>query len=46
MNEIIIQMGQVVLREILEEIRGATWYSLIVDEATDISHNEQLSLSL
>ena len=45
-NEIIVLMGQVVLRDILEEIRGATWFSLIVDEATDVAHNEQLSLSI
>ena len=45
-NEIVIQMGQVVLQEILEDIRSATWFPLIVDEATDISHNEQLSLSI
>ena len=39
-------MGQVVLREILGEIRAATWFSLIADEATDVSHNEQLSLTI
>ena len=45
-NEIVVQMGQVVLREILGDIRTATWFSLIADEATDYSHNEQLSLSI
>ena len=45
-NEMVVQMGQAVLREIIGEIRTATWLSLIADEATDISHNEQLSLSI
>ena len=35
---------QMVLREILGDTRAATWFSLIADEATDSSHNEQLSL--
>ena len=39
-------MGQVVLREILGEIRAATWFSLIADEVTDVSHNQQLSLTI
>lgn len=39
-------MGQAVLRELLGEIRSCNWFSLIADEATDISHNEQLSLSI
>jgi len=45
-NEIVALMGQGVLREILTDIRSSTWFSLIADEATDISHNEQLSLSI
>jgi hypothetical protein len=45
-NEIVVQMGQVVLREILGEIRTAMWFSLIADEATDTAHNEQMSISI
>ncbi len=45
-NEIVAQMGQGGLREILADIRSSTWFSRIADKATDISHNEQLSLSI
>ena len=45
-NEIISAMGQCVLRRILADISIALWFSIIVDEATDISHNEQMSLSV
>ena len=45
-NEIISSMGQCVLRNILADVSTALWYSIIVDEATDISHNEQMSLSV
>ncbi len=43
-NEIITIMGQSVLRKLLAEINAALWFSIIADEATDISHNEQMSL--
>ena len=37
--EIVISiMGQTVLRQILLEIRSTMWFSLITDEAGDISH--------
>ncbi len=45
-NEIITIMGQEVLRGLLEEIRDANWFSIIADEATDVSHNEQISISI
>ena len=45
-NEIIYMMGQAVLRGILADIKASMWYSIIADEATDISHNEQMSLSI
>lgn len=45
-NEIITIMGQSILREILSEIRRSLWYSVITDEATDISNNEQISISI
>ena len=45
-NEIITMMGNTILRSILNDIKNAMWYSLIADEATDVSHHEQLSLSI
>ena len=45
-NEIITAMGQQVLRTILSEVRVSLWYSVIVDEATDVCHNEQMSFSV
>ena len=30
-------MGQMVLRGILKDIKSAQWFSIIADEATDIS---------
>ena len=30
----------------LAEIRAAKWFSIPADKATDISHNEQMSLSI
>ena len=41
-NEIIAAMGQCVLRNILADASGALWYSIIVDKATDVFHNEQM----
>ena len=40
-NEQISLMGLTVLRRLLSDIRRAQWFSLIVDEATDVSHKEQ-----
>lgn len=45
-NEIITTMGQLLLRQMLDEIRKSLWFSILADEATDISHHEQLSLSV
>ena len=39
-------MGQCVVRNILANVSAALWYSIIVDKATDVSHNEQMSLSV
>ena len=39
-------MGNTVLRQDLALIKSVLWYSLIADEATDISHNEQISISI
>ena len=45
-NELIALMGQQVLRKLLEQIRAAFWFGIIADEATDVSHNEQMSISI
>ena len=45
-NEIISSMRQCVLRNILADVSTALWYSIIVNEATDVSRNEQMSLSV
>ena len=45
-NEIIMTMGQSVLHQILSEIKSSLWFAIIADEATDISHNVQLSISI
>jgi len=39
-------MGQAILKEIIVKIKDTLWYALIVDEATDISHTEQLSVTI
>ena len=41
-NEQISLMGLNVLRGLLSEIRNAEFYSIIADEASDVSHKEQL----
>ena len=45
-NEIIVLMGQTVLRNIIAQIKSSMWFALIADEATDISHNEQMCISI
>ena len=45
-NELIMMMGQAVLRQLLKDVRSALWFSLIADEASDISHSEHLSISI
>lgn len=45
-NELINIMGQTILRSILVQVRSSAWFSIISDEATDISHSEQLCLSV
>ena len=39
-------MGQTVLRQLLSRIQSSLWFSIIADEATDMSRNEQMSLSI
>ncbi len=45
-NEILALMGNTVLRSIVSDIHSSSWFSIIADEATDISRNEQMSLSI
>ena len=46
LNELIGLMANHVLREILCEIRAATVFAIIGDEATDVSRKEQLCVSI
>ena len=45
-NEIITIMGHKILDSLLVRIKRSLWFSIIADEATDISGNEQMSLSI
>lgn len=46
LNEQIGLMANHMLRKLLQEIREATVYALIADEATDVSHKEQLCITI
>ena len=45
-NEVITLMGNVVLCELLSEIKVANIFSLIADEASDVSHKSSCALPL
>ena len=45
-NELLTISGNAVLRNLLSEIREADHFAIIADEATDISHNEQLCIAI
>ena len=45
-NELITTMGQCVLKSILAKVKEAMWYTIIADEATDVSHNEVMCISV
>ena len=45
-NEIITLCGHAILRQLLVEVRAANYFSLIADEVTDISHNEQMCIAV
>ena len=45
-NKLVVLMGQSVLRDFLAKIRSCQFFSIIADEATDISHNEQMCLAV
>ena len=38
--------GNAILRQLLQEIQTADWYSVIADEPTDVSHNEQMCIAI
>jgi len=41
-NEMIMLMGNTLLRTLLVDIREASWFSILADETRDISNEEQL----
>ena len=45
-NELIVICGDLIRNKILERIRQACYFSVLADEATDISNDEQLSISI
>ena len=45
-NEIITICGQKILRQLLQDILATDYFSRIADEATDISHNEQMCIAI
>lgn len=45
-NEILKTMAHMILRDIASDIQKARWFSLIVDETTDTSIKEQVSIGL
>ena len=45
-NELIRLIGQQIQRSILADVREAKWFGFIADETPDVSHIEQVSLSV
>ena len=45
-NELVSMMGTYVLKEILSDAKKAGKFSLIADEASDVSHKELLCISI
>ena len=45
-NELTIISGDLIRNKILERVRQACYFSVLADEATDISSDEQLSISI
>lgn len=45
-NEIITLMGQYLLCKLLCEIKSSLWFFILADKSIDVSHHEQLSLSI
>lgn len=45
-NELIGVVGQMIQKEIIDEVKRASFYSVIADEVTDAANKEELSLVL
>ena len=45
-NELTIICSDLIRNKILERVRQACYFSVLADEATDISNDEQLSISI
>jgi Domain of unknown function (DUF4371) len=45
-SKLIACMGPVICRTIVEDIREAVYFTVLVDETTDVDHNSQLSVSV
>ena len=45
-NELIVICGDLIHNKILERVRQACYFSVLADEATDVSSDEQLSISI
>ena len=45
-NEVITICGQMILRQLLKDIYAVDYFAVIADEATDISHNEQMCIAI
>ena len=45
-NEVITIRGNTILRQLLQDICAADYFALTADEATDISHNEQMCIAI
>ena len=43
-NELVECCGEVILESVLEEVRAAPFYSVLADEAADVSNQEQMAL--
>ena len=43
-NELIVCIGSHLRDKVIQEIKGAKWYSILCDEVTDVSTKQQLSL--
>ena len=45
-NELVAVVGDQIRKDIVSEVKVAKYYSVIADEVTDTSNNEELSLVL
>lgn len=45
-NEQLKLMANQLLRSLLSDVKSVSWFSIMADEATDISHNEQMGVAI